>query len=85
MDFKRWNVTGGEKEEVKFYLDGDEEFPTICGTGMEDYVGGSWSFAKHVDGKTIEQNYSTPFLGYPYYSDHDDLITNPYHNVTVLL
>lgn len=32
--------------EVKFYLDGDEEYPTICGTGMEDYVGGSWSFAK---------------------------------------
>lgn len=66
--------------EVKFYLDGDEDFPTICGTGMEDYVGGSWSFAKHVEGKTIEQNYSTAFLGYPYYSNHDDLITNPYHN-----
>jgi hypothetical protein len=28
--------------EVKIYLDGDEEFPTICGTGSEDYVGLSW-------------------------------------------
>ena len=28
--------------EFKVYLDGDEEFPTICGTGSEDYVGLSW-------------------------------------------
>lgn len=43
--------------EVKFYIDGDDEYPTICGTGTEDYVGGAWGF----DGQT----YSTPFLGYP--------------------
>ena len=66
--------------EVKFYLDGDEEYPTICGTGTEDYFGGSWSFAKQVDGKTVEQNYNTPYLGYPYYSAHDELIHNFYHN-----
>ena len=45
--------------EIKFYIDGDEEFPTICGTGTEDYFGGAWCF----DGET----YSTPFLGYPLY------------------
>jgi len=28
--------------EVKFYMDGDKEFPTICGTGTEDYVGLSY-------------------------------------------
>ncbi len=28
--------------EIKAYLDGDTEFPTICGTGSEDYVGLSW-------------------------------------------
>lgn len=28
--------------EVKIYLDGDRAFPTICGTGAEDYVGLSW-------------------------------------------
>jgi len=28
--------------EVKMYLDGDRDFPTICGTGSEDYVGLSW-------------------------------------------
>jgi hypothetical protein len=30
--------------EVKFYLDGDSQFPTICGTGTEDYFLGSFGF-----------------------------------------
>jgi hypothetical protein len=30
--------------EIKFYLDGDGEWPTICGTGTEDYFGGAWGF-----------------------------------------
>ena len=30
--------------EVKFYIDGDKQFPTICGTGTEDYFGGSYGF-----------------------------------------
>lgn len=30
--------------EIKFYLDGDEEYPTICGTGTEDYFCGSYNF-----------------------------------------
>jgi len=30
--------------EIKFFLDGDEEFPTICGTGTEDYFCGSYNF-----------------------------------------
>ncbi|HHX64782.1 MAG TPA: DUF2961 domain-containing protein [Chloroflexi bacterium] len=45
--------------EIKFYMDGDTEFPTICGTGTEDYFGGAWGFG----GET----YSTAFLGYPLY------------------
>lgn len=65
---------------MKFYIDGDNEYPTICGTGMEDYFGGSWSFAANENGKTVEQTYSTAYLGYPYYSDKDDLVENPYHN-----
>ncbi len=43
--------------EVKFYLDGDGEFPTICYTGTEDYFGGAWNFG--------DTTFSTPFLGYP--------------------
>jgi hypothetical protein len=46
--------------EVKFYLDGDSAFPTICGTGTEDYFGGAWNFDVPGQGYTP---YSTPFLG----------------------
>jgi hypothetical protein len=28
--------------EMKFYLDGDDKYPTICGTGTEDYVCSGW-------------------------------------------
>jgi hypothetical protein len=47
--------------EVKFYLDGDE-WPTICGTGTEDYFGGAWNF-EHPRGSYGV--YSTPYLGLP--------------------
>ena len=66
--------------EVKFYIDGDEEYPTICGTGTEDYFGGAWSFATQENGRTVENTYCTPFLGYPYYSHHDTFLHNDYHN-----
>lgn len=46
--------------EVKFYIDGDKDFPTICGTGTEDYFGGAWNF-EHPPGQY--GIYSTPFLG----------------------
>jgi len=42
--------------EIKFFIDGDKEYPTICGTGTEDYFGGAWCFG---------ETYSTAFLGYP--------------------
>ena len=45
---------------MKFYLDDDEEFPTICGTGTEDYFGGAWNFDVPGQGYTA---YSTPYLG----------------------
>ncbi len=48
--------------EIKFYLDGDGDFPTICGTGTEDYFGGAWNF-EHPAGEY--GSYSTPFLGLP--------------------
>ena len=42
--------------EFKSFIDGDEEYPTICGTGTEDYFGGAWGFGN---------TFSAPFLGYP--------------------
>ncbi|HEX2912699.1 MAG TPA: glycoside hydrolase family 172 protein [Chloroflexia bacterium] len=57
------NNTGWWGEgEIKFYMDGDQEFPTICGTGTEDYFGGAWNW-EHPRGEYGV--YSTPFLGLP--------------------
>ncbi len=47
--------------EIKFFLDGDTEFPTICGTGTEDYFGGSYNFENQ---KTKQyQEFTTPYSG----------------------
>lgn len=46
--------------EFKFFLDGDQEFPTICGTGTEDYFGGAWNFDVPGQGYTT---FTTPYLG----------------------
>ena len=48
--------------EIKFYMDGDREWPTIAGTGTEDYFGGAWNF-EHPTGQYGA--YSTAFLGLP--------------------
>lgn len=34
--------------EVKIYRDGDDALPTICGTGLEDYVGSAWGLGAHA-------------------------------------
>ncbi|MES1181033.1 MAG: glycoside hydrolase family 172 protein [Verrucomicrobiota bacterium] len=47
--------------EIKFYLDGDREFPTICGTGTEDYFCGSYNFENQDTHKY--QTFSTPYAG----------------------
>jgi len=49
--------------EIKFYLDGDREFPTICGTGTEDYFCGSYNFENKATGQY--QEYTTPYAGMP--------------------
>ncbi len=52
--------------EIKFFMDGDKEFPTICGTGTEDYFCGSYGFhATGPDGKRRYQEYTTPYAGMP--------------------
>lgn len=32
--------------EVKAYIDGDDTYPTLCGTGSEDYIGTSWAMGE---------------------------------------
>ncbi|MFH1941759.1 MAG: glycoside hydrolase family 172 protein, partial [bacterium] len=47
--------------EIKFFMDGDKQFPTICGTGTEDYFCGSYCFVS--EDKYAE--YTTPYAGMP--------------------
>jgi hypothetical protein len=54
--------------EIKFFMDGDDEYPTICGTGTEDYFCGAYNF----DGGVIDPNmtsvyreFTTPYSGLP--------------------
>ena len=48
--------------EIKFYLDGDGAWPTICGTGTEDYFGGAWDFEQPQGQYCV---FSSPFSGLP--------------------
>lgn len=47
--------------EIKFFLDGDREWPTICGTGTEDYFCGSYNF-ENKETKQY-QEFCTPYAG----------------------
>lgn len=47
--------------EIKFYIDDDKDFPTICGTGTEDYFCGSYNFENQETHKYDE--YTTPYSG----------------------
>jgi hypothetical protein len=65
-----WNTLGRSwwgEGELKFFIDGDKDYPTICGTGTEDYFGGAWCFYETHNGVTDEVTYSTAFMGHPYY------------------
>ena len=47
--------------EIKFYMDGDKDFPTINGTGTEDYFCGSYNF-ENKEKKQYEE-FTTPYAG----------------------
>jgi len=56
--------------EIKFYMDGDEEYPTICGTGTEDYFCGSYDFRDPV-GRDKYLAFTGPYAGfYPVLADN---------------
>lgn len=55
--------------EIKFYIDDDLEFPTICGTGTEDYFCGSYNFDPGIPNPTGARKgyneFTTPYSGLP--------------------
>ena len=50
--------------EIKFFMDGDGEYPTICGTGTEDYFCGSYNFDVGKE-KGGYREFTTPYAGLP--------------------
>ena len=57
-----WGVNNNNwwgEGEMKFYIDGDTVYPTICTTGTEDYFGGAWNF--DIGGQYGE--FCTPYSG----------------------
>ena len=64
-----FNTWWGEGE-VKIYLDGDREFPTLAGTGTEDYVGTAWgqgAFAHDYQGSPIADEKNLRWCFYRYH------------------
>jgi hypothetical protein len=59
--------------EFKFYLDADTDYPTVCGTGTEDYFGGAWNFDVPGHGYTT---FTTPYLGLSQVLRPDGLYTS---------
>ena len=56
--------------EIKFFMDGDTKFPTICGTGTEDYFCGSYDFdsrQKMANGNEGSEytEFCSPYTGVP--------------------
>ncbi len=54
--------------EIKFFMDGDSEYPTINGTGTEDYFCGSYDFDTHSKNaagvETVDYTpFTTPYAG----------------------
>lgn len=64
-----FNTWWGEGE-VKVYLDGDRQFPTLSGTGAEDYVGTAWgqgAYANQFQGSPIADDRAGVWAFYRYH------------------
>ncbi len=61
--------------EIKFYIDGDDKFPTICGTGEEDYFCGSYNYKEYRDENGVVQynKFSNPYTGFHYFKDNPEI------------
>lgn len=63
--YMAWGVNNSNwwgEGEIKFYMDGDRDYPTICGTGTEDYFCGSYNFEDPLTHDRYAA-FSTPYTG----------------------
>jgi hypothetical protein len=67
--------------EIKFFIDGDTKFPTICGTGTEDYICGSYDFdTRTKNAAGVEEVHYTEFCT-PYSGLHQVIRGDGHYNV----
>ncbi|MEX6687121.1 DUF2961 domain-containing protein [Danxiaibacter flavus] len=67
--------------EIKFFMDGDTQYPTICGTGTEDYICGSYDFdTRKKNAAGIENTEYTEFSS-PYTGLHQVIRGDGHYNV----
>ncbi|MEO8413446.1 MAG: glycoside hydrolase family 172 protein [Ginsengibacter sp.] len=72
-----WGLTNNGwwgEGEIKFYMDGDTKFPTINGTGTEDYFCGSYNFENRTTHEY--QPFSTAYTGLPQVIKPDGLYSS---------
>ena len=65
--YMAWGVNNSNwwgEGEIKFFMDGDDEYPTICGTGTEDYFCGSYNFDIGKENGGYRE-FTTPYAGLP--------------------
>jgi len=69
-DTARYGRSWWGEGECKIYLDGDGEFPTLCSTGTEDYIGTGWEqgeFAHPYQGCHVADKAAMAFCFYRYH------------------
>jgi hypothetical protein len=69
-DTGRYGRTWWGEGEVKIYLDGDTDLPTLCGTGTEDYIGTGWAqgqYAQAYQGCPVADDSALAYCFYRYH------------------
>jgi len=64
------NIGWWGEGEVKMYIDGDTDYPTIIGTGTEDYIGTGWgqgTYAQRYQGSLVSDGKNGHFTFYRYH------------------
>lgn len=69
--------------EVKMYIDGDTDYPTICGTGSEDYAGTGWGMGQYDHLQLGAPLREGPYISYYRYHGSDPVYFSEDIRVTV--
>ena len=84
MDTEKYSTTWWGEGEAKIFIDGDGEFPTLCGTGTEDYIGAAFFVGQYdnlyqgcplADEKNMQYSFYRHHIPDPVYFRKDIRVT----------